>query len=62
MLVERALKSSFYSLTQSYRALTITAVTVMCCAFALAFAFFQSTSGILTDLGGVIAIGWTVRL
>ena len=43
-------------------AFTITAVTVVCCAFAFAFAFFHKTSGIRTDRGGVIAMLPTIRL
>ena len=51
-----------YSLIQSKSAFTITAVTVVCWALALALAFFHITSGIRTDLGGVIAMTMTLRL
>ena len=61
MTGESALKYLNYSLIQSYKAFTMTAVTVVCWALAFAFAFFHKTSGILTDLGGVIAMSLTLR-
>ena len=69
MTVEQPLKTyrlslnwPYFSFTQSNSALTITAVTVVCWTFALALAFFHKTSGMRTDLGGVIAMLFTLRL
>ena len=40
----------------------MTAVTVVCCAFAFAFAFFHRTSGIRTDRAGVVGMFLTIDL